>query len=83
MVNKLGGADVGNGVWVVYDVAVLTGKVGTNGPGSGKLPQLDIASNRIIMPNKRVGFFLNEYFEINSCYPYLKNMRVSPPDNFL
>ena len=65
MVNKLGGADVGNGVWVVYDVAVLTGKVGTNGPGSGTLPQLYKTSKRIIMPNKRVGLVANEYFEIN------------------
>lgn len=83
MVNRLGGAGVGNGVGVVFAVAVLTGKVGINGPGSGSLPQLDNDTKRRNVANKRTELFVCEYFEVNSEYPYLKNMRVSPPVNIL
>ncbi len=83
MVNRRGGAGVGHGVGVVFAVAVLTGKVGINGPGSGSLPQLDKDTNKRNMPNKRIKLFVSEYFEANSEYPYLKNMRVSPPVNIL
>jgi len=72
MVSKLGGAGVGNGVLVVFAGAVLAGKVGINGPGSGSLPQLDKAIKRNNMPNKRVELFASECFEANSYYPYLK-----------
>jgi hypothetical protein len=54
MVSRLGGTGVGNGVGVVFTVAVLTGKVGINGPGSGSLPQLDKDTKRRKVPNRRI-----------------------------